>query len=118
MGIINWDKPKKAMPTEAHNNHFSSDSGIAGTYVPNMSREDMIKWKGKKFIKTPNPRIEIRKTFLYTTGANVLIVVSESGPNITISTNGKIMMSIEEMNEFKQVVDEAYELLIKELNGN
>jgi len=118
MGLINWDKPKKVLSTEEHNNHYSSDSGIAGTYVSNMSKEDMVKWKGKKFIKTPNPRIELRKTFLHTTGANVLIIVSKSNPNYTISTNGKIMMSLKEMDEFYDVINEAYELLIKETNGN
>jgi hypothetical protein len=117
MGLISWDKPKKVASTEAHNNYYSSDSGIAGTYVPNMSREDMLKWKGKKFIKTDNPRIEIRKT----AGSNILIVVTlkRSGDsNFKISSNGKIELNYQEMQEFKQVIDEAYETLDKELNGN
>jgi hypothetical protein len=117
MGLISWDKPKKVMSTEAHNSTYSSDSGIAGTYVSNMSREDMLKWKGKKFIKTPKPRIEVRKYFPQG-GANVLIIVSKSNPNYTISTNGKIMMSLKDMGEFHDVINEAYELLIKETDGN
>jgi hypothetical protein len=115
--MISWEKPNKLRPTEEHNNMFSSDSGIAGTYVPNMSREDMLKWKGKKIIGGKNPRLEIRKTFPRS-GANVLIIVSLSNaPMFTISTNGKIQMSFEEMEEFKNVIDEAYLLLI-EINAN
>ena len=47
---INWDKPKKARSTSAHNQMNSSDSGVAGTYVPNMSDEDRHSWKGKLVI--------------------------------------------------------------------
>jgi len=114
VGLISWDKPKKIMSTEAHNNYYSSDSGIAGTYISNMSKEDRLKWKGKKIIKSDNPRIEIRKEI---GGANVLIIISKSNPNCTISTNGKITMSLKEMDELYDVVNEANELLIKETNG-
>jgi len=116
MAIINWDKPKKILSTEEHNNYYSSDSGVAGTYVSNMSDEDKMKWKGKKFIKTDMPRIELRKTFMTTGYAQVLVIVSMNEPRFTISTNGKIQMSYGEMEEFKAVIDEAYQILVNETN--
>ena len=62
MGLLSFDKPKKVRSAEEHNKMFSSDSGIAGTYVPNMSKEDQLKWKAKH-IKGDDERIEIRKEF-------------------------------------------------------
>jgi hypothetical protein len=59
--ILDFDKPKKLRPTVAHNAVHSSDSGVDGTYVPNMSRKDRAKWKAKQ-IGGDDPRVEIRKT--------------------------------------------------------
>ena len=70
--LLTFDKPKKVLSTEKHNKKFQSDSGMAGTYVPNMSKEDMNKWKAKH-IKGEDERIEIRKTF--NNGVQVLIIV-------------------------------------------
>ena len=111
MGVIDWNKPKKVRSTEEHNDFFSSDSGVAGTYMPNMSEEDMLKWKGKKFIKTDNPRVEIRKTM----GSNVLIIVSNKEPFIQLSTNGKINMSEQVFDEFVEAINEAREILKREV---
>ena len=69
--ILNFEKPKKVRSTEEHNNLFSSDCGVAGTFVPNMSKEDELKWKAKH-IGGDDERIEIRKTL---GGAQVLIIV-------------------------------------------
>jgi hypothetical protein len=69
--ILSFEKPKKARSTEEHNELFSSDCGVAGTFVPNMSKEDQKKWKAKH-ISGKDERIEIRKTL---GGAQVLIVV-------------------------------------------
>jgi hypothetical protein len=71
MSILSFDKPKKIRSTEKHNKKFSSDSGIAGTYVPNMSEDDKLKWKAK-YIIGDDERIEIRKTI---NGVQLLIVV-------------------------------------------
>ena len=76
MGLIDFNKPKKKRSTAKHNEMYSSDAGIDGTYVPNMSLNDMYKWKGKH-IKGSNERIEIRKTF---SGVQVLIVVYKEKP--------------------------------------
>lgn len=69
--ILDFDKPKKVRSTEEHNNLFSSDSGVAGTFAPNMSKKDMNKWKAKH-ISGNDERIEIRKTL---GGSQVLAVV-------------------------------------------
>jgi hypothetical protein len=58
--ILDFEKPKKIRSTEEHNEMHSSDSGVAGTFVPNMSEEDKNKWKGKH-IKGDDERVEIRK---------------------------------------------------------
>jgi hypothetical protein len=68
---LSFDKPKKIRSTKKHNEKFLSDSGIAGTYVPNMSKEDELKWKAKH-IGGEDERIEIRKTL---NGVQLLIVV-------------------------------------------
>lgn len=107
MGVIDWNKPEKLRSTVEHNNMYSSDSGVAGTYMPNMSEEDMLKWKGKKFLKTDNPRVEIRKTM----GSNVLITVTDKKPFVTISANGKIHMSEQIFNEFVEAINEARSIL-------
>lgn len=69
--ILNFEQPKRLRSTEKHNEMYSSDSGIAGTYVPNMSEEDKNKWKAKR-IGGEDERIEIRKTI---NGVQLLIVV-------------------------------------------
>lgn len=59
MSILSFETPKKLRSTEEHNEMFQSDSGIAGTYIPNMSEEDMKKFKAKH-IKGEQERIEIK----------------------------------------------------------
>lgn len=109
VGKINWNKPKKIRSTEKYIIYFS-DSGIDGTYVPNMSREDMESWKGKR-IGGDNKRIELRKTFnVKTYYAQMLIVIrpgNENDPNILISTNGKIALDFSMWEELKEVIEEA-----------
>jgi hypothetical protein len=60
MSVLDFDKPQKIRSTKEHNEMYSSDSGVAGTFVPNMSEEDKNKWKAKH-IKGDDERIEIRK---------------------------------------------------------
>lgn len=137
MGILSFDKPKKIRSTEEHNKKFSSDSGIAGTYVPNMSKEDRLKWKAKH-IKGDDERIEIRKEL---GGANVCVIVykKEYDPsypdfsyfdscrkeyddqmnewhkrhhNIKFSTNGKIDMTWNDWWDLQEAVKEALEILL------
>jgi hypothetical protein len=121
--ILSFEKPKKVRSTEKHNEMFSSDSGVAGTYVPNMSEEDELKWKAKH-IKGDDERVEIRKTI---DGAQLLIVVyAKARPvkynwnhidewrkrheNVSISMNGKLSMTLVEYDEMKRAIDEAFEI--------
>jgi len=122
--LISFDKPKKLRSTEEHNNIYVSDSGIAGTYVPNMSKEDELKWKGKH-IKGEDERIEIRKTL----GSQLVIIVYKNKRttiygdqrekckdhnDIKISMNGPLKLTWKEYNEFNLVIEEAREILNKQ----
>jgi hypothetical protein len=69
--LLDFEKPKKVKSSEDHNKIYMSDSGVAGTYVPNMSDEDKNKWKAKH-IKGDDERIEIRKSL---NGVQILIVI-------------------------------------------
>lgn len=123
--MINWDTPKKIRSTEDHNRVNSSDCGVPGTYVPNMSMDDQRAWKGKHINKGKvGERIELRKTF-DTCGnyAQVLVVLSDEGfdkngsgvgfptgkerGNIKISANGKLEMTYDEWDELKDVISVA-----------
>jgi hypothetical protein len=123
MNIIDFEKPKKVRSTEDHNQMHSSDSGVAGTFVPNMSADDMKRWKGKH-IKGDDERIEIRKTI---GGVQLLIVVYKAvrfthwkvdqkewynnHNNVRISMNGKLDMTFTEYDEFTKVIEEVKNLL-------
>jgi hypothetical protein len=123
MGLITWDKPKKARSTGEHNDMFSSDSGVDGTYVPNMSREDKAKWKGKVAHTTTSPQVEIRKdTFVVVVGLDGYNYkyyrrvperhsASTKGLNIHIASAGPIQLTFEQWEDFKTVVEEAKEKL-------
>ena len=60
-GWANAAITKEAPVHGGHNSRNSSDSGIAGTYVPKMSAADRLKWRAK-LIGGQDPRVEIRKT--------------------------------------------------------
>lgn len=124
MNILSFDKPKKIRSTEEHNETFLSDSGVAGTFVPNMSDEDMDVWKAKH-IKGADERIEIRKSL---NGVQMLIVVYKKvkevkweynnqkewhkrHENVQISMNGKLQMSWEDYVDFGNAIEQAKEIL-------
>jgi len=124
MGIICWDKPKKIRSTEKHNAMHSSDSGVDGTYVPNMSEKDRRKWKGKLTQTTTSPQVEIRKdTFVIIVGLDgynykqyrrIPITgygINTKDFNIHIAAAGPIQLSFNEWNEFIMAVAEAREFL-------
>lgn len=119
MGILSWDKPKQIMTEEQRRAEFSSDSGVPGTFMPNMRPEDVARWKAKlTHHTTDHPQVEIRKD------ATVIIVSLRGGytykhykpehtenVNLHIATAGPIMWSFQELEEFKQAVEEAVEIL-------
>ena len=116
--ILSLDKPAKILPTEEHNAFYSSDTNIAGTYVPNMSEDDQKKWKAKVIKRGDDPRVEIRKTVYggkdprFNGYAQVLMIVRPDG-SVVMSANGKICFAPQTFIEFKQAVDEARTLLEK-----
>jgi hypothetical protein len=122
MGLLCFDKPKKAHSTEDHNIACSSDCGIPGTYVPNMSREDRAEWKGKIVGKKKGcPQVEIRKdSFVTVIGLNGYNYKwyrvgdkssDTSGLNIHVASAGPIQMTFKDWEEWNQVIEEAKEIL-------
>jgi hypothetical protein len=124
--ILSWDKPEKIMSKEAWQS-ISADGAPPGVYSPNMSHEDMKKWKAK-FIGGKSPRVEIRKTT--DNGTQVLIVVTNGGfpckvdrftpegielhskgKNVRISQNGPAFFSFAELESLQQAVTEAKAVL-------
>jgi len=115
------DIPKKMSTKEWLS--ISADGAPPGVYTPNMSKQDMLKWKAK-LIKGSDPRIEIRKTFEWHNNkkypksknytAQVLFVVrldSMDEPNVLFSTNGKIPMNFIDLSELWLAIAEAKMLL-------
>lgn len=125
--ILDFDKPKKARSTETHNDMHGSDSGVAGTYVPNMSAAAMKRWKAKQ-VQGADPRIEIRKTVEGTDPgavkpnrrwsghchAQLLITVRKK--SIVMSTNGRMVFDVKTWTELHQAVGEAQTILMNNEN--
>jgi len=106
MALLSWEKPKKVRSTKDHNAMHSADCSVPGTYAPNMSQDDKLKWKAKK-IGGKDPRIEVRKTtegVLVSDGnctrwegaAQVLIVVRPDG-TAQFSMNSKARFDVSEL---------------------
>lgn len=124
--VLDFEKPKRARSTEKHNSTYSSDTGVAGTYVPNMSEKDMRKWKAKK-VGGDDPRVEVRKTvsgsdpmlakklagrgyaFAGHCSAQVLIIVRVKG--VVMSGNGRMVFDNKTWGELHAAVAEAQALL-------
>lgn len=120
--LLTWDKPKKKMPKEEWMK-ITADSAPPGVYTPNMSKDDMLKWKAKH-IKGEDERVEIRKSFHHSNGksypncvnygAQMLIVVRlypKEEPQVLISTNGKLGMTYLESMDLRDAIVEAVEVL-------
>jgi hypothetical protein len=107
--ILSFEKPPKSRSTEKHNENFQSDTGIPGTYVPNMSEAWRRTFKAKH-IKGDDPRIEIRKGL--DNGVQVLIIVREGGKEgLEMSANGKMKWKAEEWGALTTAIYEAVEHL-------
>jgi len=116
MGLLCFEKPKKINSTKEHNDYYSADCDVPGTYVPNMSRDDREKWKGKILGKSGKRplQIEIRKNSFVT-------VVGLKGYkykhynttkfNIHVAAAGPIQLTFEEWEEWRKCVEEAKEIL-------
>lgn len=121
--ILDFEKPKKIRSTEKHNEMYSSDSGVAGTYVPNMSEADTKKFKAKH-ITGDHERVEIRVSM----GVNVVIIVYKKPYSVKwdytkqdeyrkrhldvqFSINGKLDITFEQWGQINQAIDEAKQIL-------
>jgi hypothetical protein len=124
--ILDFDEPKKVRSTEEHNKTYQSDSGVDGTFVPNMPKQDMMKWKAKK-VGGDDPRVEIRKTvegydpvlqrqqnnrgyagkFAGHCAAQVLVIVRPH--SVIMSANGRAVWGLQDWKELHQAVTEARE---------
>jgi hypothetical protein len=118
MSVLDWDKPGRVVSIEEWKG-ISADSAPPGVYTPNMSDEDMKKWKAK-YVGGKNPRVEIRKTVIgkerqapkrmtwmktLTNCAQVLIIVDED--SVRMSANGTMDFPDGEFGELLQAVTEA-----------
>ena len=106
--ILSFEKPKKLRPTTEHAEEYQSDTNIAGTYVPNMSEADKLKWKAKRVKSGDDPRVEIRKTLSGAAGlyAQVLLVVRKD--SVVMSANGKMGFSNLDWMNLLEAVAEAH----------
>jgi len=133
--ILSFETPEKIRTTEEHNKLYTSDSGINGTYVSNMSDEDSKKFKAKH-IKGDHERIEIRvqiggvncNIFVYkdiytpayqkySTYEKYLIRLNElknSHKHIKFSMNGKMDITFDDWNKINQAIEEAQKILNNE----
>ena len=138
--VLTFEVPKKINSTQKHNEMHLSNADVNGTYVPNMSKEDMNRWKAKH-IKGDDERVEIRKTL---DGVQVLIVVykkeyqpkypkyptdinkigaysryqnqrnewTKRHQNVRISMNGKLDMTWDNWWDMTEAIKEAMEVLL------
>ena len=112
MTLLDWTKPKRIRSSQDHADLYQSDTGIPGTFMPNMSEADKCRWKAK-FIGGDDPRVEIRKEV----GPSLMLVVvraTHQGPTVQLSTNGKLPFSVKEWPELDRAVEEAYHRLTTE----
>lgn len=106
MAILSFDKPERARTPEEHADMHSSDTLVPGTYVPNMSHDDMERWKARKIAD----RVEIRKTVFDSLGSSqVKIIVTRD--YVRMSTNGTMHWAGEKWTELFEAVKEAREIL-------
>lgn len=103
--MLFWGTPTKVRSTDEHNATHVADSAPPGVYVPNMSSQDMARWKAKK-VNGQDPRVEVRKSTKGTlrpgerspSFAQALLIVRPDG-TVTISSNGKAEFNIVELAE-------------------
>lgn len=121
--ILDFNKPKKIRKTDVHNNMHSSDSGIAGTYVENMSDDDKQKFKAKH-IRGIDERVEIRVNLngtqmvmkVFKKKSDDSVVGYKRHEDVQISMNGKLNLSLKDWGSVTLAMAEAKQILLKPLN--
>ncbi|GEM_PF-2004128 len=122
--VLMWEKPPHTMTPEERRKHFSSHSGIPGTYVPRMPEEDIKKWKATLVeTKTGHLQVEVRKDaalFIISLGGgykhrgygpDALRGYNTLGKNIHIAVSGALQWTWQDMEEFQLAIAEARSLL-------
>ncbi len=72
MSVLMWEKPKQVTSKEDWKEN-QADGAVPGTWAPNMSREDQMRWKAKVVGATLGfPQVEIRRN-------GMVIVLSKKG---------------------------------------
>ncbi len=122
--ILSFEKPRKIRSANDHNEMHTSDSGISGTYVPNMSIEDQQNFKAK-YISGDLERIEIRVT-IGGVNCNIFVFNDIYQPkyisqnrnkwinrhkNIKFSINGKMDVTFDEWDKINGAIKEAIDIL-------
>lgn len=105
MPILFWEKPQKIMSDKEWGS-IVADSAPPGVYTPNMSSEDMSRWKAKftGAKKSDDEKcVEIRKTT--DNGCQMLIKVRLNG--IVISANGQLWLDNDQYGEMQTAIAEA-----------
>jgi hypothetical protein len=72
MSVLMWEKPKPIMSKEERAS-YQADGAPPGTWMPNMSREDEMRWKAKFVGKTTGfPQVELRRN-------GMVVILSKRG---------------------------------------
>lgn len=89
---------------------YGADGAVPGVYVPNMSANDMDRWKAKH-IKGKDERVEIRKTVDYHTQMVVTVHKFSSwdigSHYVEMSANGRLRFSPKDWQDLFLAVEEA-----------
>lgn len=118
MGILTFTKPKKAMSTEEYKRDY------AGTYMQNIAPEQLNLWRAQLIKGKLGARVEVKTSRL---GCSTKIVVYAPGAHeqwgevnkeieVCISHNGTACMNYECLSEFIQAINEAYAIILTEIN--
>lgn len=84
--VLTWEPATQERSTAEHNEMYQADSAPPGTYQPNMSREEELRWKAHHFKKSKDPRVEIRKRV----GPALVVWVVRANGMVEMSANGKL----------------------------
>lgn len=122
MSVLMWEKPKQIMSKEERDS-YQADGAPPGTWMPNMSREDSMRWKAKIVGKTLGfPQVELRRN-------GMVIILSKKGYKyngydtrqskgkehktkvVHIASSGSQAMNMQEYEEFMQALKEGWEAL-------
>lgn len=116
MTILSWETPKRVRSHKKHVEMYQADVGIPGTYVPNMSEEDKLRWKAH-LVTGEDPRVEIRKAvknrFSYLLVA-VVRYTHDLGLDVELSLNGKAHLNAVDWQDLNTAIREAYTKLVEE----